>query len=115
MNSNFQEGLVNTLKSIHIGDEFIETVQEYNDKVLAFVESQVPKVTKEVKIVNAAPWFDSEYKELRKHRRKAEKKFQHTHDQWTEKPSGNCVNNNSSCKKKREGTVLHLQNSKCKQ
>ena len=75
MNSNFQESLVNTLKSIHIGDEFIETVQEDNDKVAAFVESQAPKVTKEVKIVIASPWFDSEYKELQKHRRKAEKKF----------------------------------------
>ena len=39
---------------------------------LPLSSSQAPKVTKEVKIVNAAPWFDSEYKELRKHRRKAE-------------------------------------------
>ena len=31
-----------------------------------------------VKIVRSAPWFDTEYKEVRKQRRKAEKQFKHS-------------------------------------
>ena len=38
------------------------------------LEEHAPHVTKDVAIVDAAPWFDSEYRDLRKKRRRAEKK-----------------------------------------
>ena len=42
------------------------------------VNRHVPQKIKQVKIVPNAPWFDFEYSELRKFRRKAEKKFKKT-------------------------------------
>ena len=39
-----------------------------------------PEVTKQIKIVTSAPWFNSEYADLRKQRRKAEKKYKRTGD-----------------------------------
>ena len=74
----FHEDLVNTLDSINIGNELSETVNEYNNKLAALVDNHGPKVTKKVKIVDDAPWFDTEYKELRKERRKAERRFKRT-------------------------------------
>ena len=74
----FHDDLVATLNSVHISNDFSDSVNEYNDKLATLVEKHAPEVTKQVKIVNNAPWFDSEFKELRKQRRKAEKMFHRT-------------------------------------
>ena len=80
VNDAFKEDLETTLNSLHISNDFRESVNEYNDKLDTLVEKHAPEATKEVKIVNNAPWFDTEYKELRKQRRKAEKTFHRTGD-----------------------------------
>ena len=69
------------MKDLTISDSFGETVCEYNDRLSALVENKSPKVTKEVKIVDEAPWFDQDYKELRKERRRAEKRFKRSGDE----------------------------------
>ena len=64
--------------------QIYETVSASNmkDKVLAYntlmkeiTETHASLKIKKIKIVPNAPWFDSEYKELRKSSRKAEKKY----------------------------------------
>ena len=80
-NNEFRECLLNTLSNIHIGNNFGEAVSEYNSNLSALVENIAPKITKTVKIVNNAPWFDTEYKTLRRERRRAEKKFKRTLDE----------------------------------
>ena len=42
------------------------------------VDKHAPQKTKRIKIVSNAPWFDVEYNELRRRRRKAEKQFKKT-------------------------------------
>jgi len=39
------------------------------------IEFHAPLKTRKIKIVPQSQWFDNEYKELRKKRRKAEKKY----------------------------------------
>ena len=39
------------------------------------LDKHAPLITKTIKVVPNAPWFDDEYKQLRKSRRKAEKKY----------------------------------------
>lgn len=51
-----------------------QNVLEYNRTVQELVDEYFPWETKQIKIVPQAPWFDAEYKNLRKQRRKAEKK-----------------------------------------
>ena len=48
-------------------------VKCYNAAIKESVDTSYPLVTKRKKLVPNAPWFDSEYKELRKLRRRAEK------------------------------------------
>ena len=57
---------------------FGERVQIYNDTVKGMVEEKAPLQSKVIKVVPNAPWFDSEYRNLRKARRRAEKKFKQT-------------------------------------
>ena len=64
-NDEFGRALQDVLTNLHIGN-FGETVKEYNDSLSALVDNEAPKVTRKVKIVENAPWFDAEYKELRK-------------------------------------------------
>ena len=55
-----------------------EKVSAYNLLMKEITDKQAPLKTKEIKIVPSAPWFDSEYKEIRKLRRKAERKYKNT-------------------------------------
>ena len=73
-NDEFGEALQHTLSNLRIGN-FGDTVKEYNNSLTTLVESKSPKVTRKVKIVENAPWFDAEYRELRKERRRAEKRL----------------------------------------
>ena len=56
-------------------DIFEERVTNYNSVVNELVHEFAPLKTKTIKIVPKASWFDSEYKDLRKERRRAEKKY----------------------------------------
>ena len=57
---------------------FGEKITFYNDKLNEILNKYAPLKTKSVKIVPKAPWFDHEYRTLRKKRRKAEKKYLRT-------------------------------------
>ena len=59
---------------------FGERVDIYNNTVREMVESYAPLQKKNIKVVPNSPWFDSEYKDLRKLRRRAEKKYKRTKD-----------------------------------
>ena len=72
-NEEFRESLVKVLNEIQVSDNFGETMTKYNESLSTLVNDRAPKVTKKVKIVDDAPWFDTEYKELRRERRKAER------------------------------------------
>ena len=54
---------------------FGDRVSKYNNVMKELVDKYAPLKTKLIKVVPNAPWFDTEYVELRKSRRKAEKKF----------------------------------------
>ena len=55
-----------------------EAVATYNSVIRELVEKHYQPKTKQIKAVPHAPWFDSEYDNLRKRRRKAEKKYKKT-------------------------------------
>ena len=55
-----------------------ESVTAYNNTMSELYKEHYPSKTRQIKIVPNAPWFDSEYKNLRKQRRKAEKKYKKT-------------------------------------
>lgn len=57
---------------------FGERVDIYNNILKNMVDEYAPVRTKKIKVVTNAPWFDSEYREQRKARRKAEKKYRRT-------------------------------------
>lgn len=61
---------------------FGERVNIYNNIVREMVDIYSPTQSKKIKVVPNSPWFDSEYKELRKRRRKAEKKYRRTRDPY---------------------------------
>ena len=77
----FKERLSAALESVNIGENFGEAVTEYNGCLEAVVQELSPSVTKKVKIVDNARWFDSEYKNLRRERRKAERKSKKSKNQ----------------------------------
>ena len=54
---------------------FGEEISRYNMVMKELLDKHAPLVTKTIKVVPMAPWFDEEYKQLRKKRRKAERKF----------------------------------------
>ena len=53
-------------------------VTNYNKVMLSIIDKHAPVRSKMVKVVPRAPWFDTEYATLRRHRRKAEKKYRRT-------------------------------------
>ena len=55
-----------------------EAVVAYNSAVTELVDKHYQPKTKQIKVVPHAPWFDSDYCNLRKQRRKAEKKYKKT-------------------------------------
>ena len=55
-------------------DNFETQVKELTTAVNCLLDEHAPIVTKEIAVVDSAPWFDSEYREIRKKRRRAEKK-----------------------------------------
>ena len=54
---------------------FGENVTRYNNMLEDMMNQKAPERSKMIKIVPDAPWFDNEYRELRKQRRRAEKAY----------------------------------------
>ena len=55
-----------------------ELVGHYTDKLKAIVDEFCPMKTKTIKLVPEAPWFDLDYANIRRERRKAEKRYRRT-------------------------------------
>ena len=60
-----------SVKSNNLG----EKITIFNDLTDKVVNTHAPQKTKQVKLIPHAPWFDAEYKEARRRRRKAEKEY----------------------------------------
>ena len=74
----FRSDLEDSLKNICIDEDLEKVMNNYNTELSKVMDNHAPMLTKEVKIVSSAPWFDAEYRELRKQRRRAEKKYKQT-------------------------------------
>ena len=73
-NSLFHDLQYKKLIEIEMGKKILE----YNRLVQDLVDEHYPIKTKQIKVVPQSPWFDSEYKNMRTLRRKAEKKSKKT-------------------------------------
>ena len=71
----FKADVLNSLTTGSNFTSFGDKISFYNDNLKSLLDSYAPLKTKSVKIVPHAPWFDLEYRELRKRRRKAERKY----------------------------------------
>ena len=67
-----------SLKQTFVTSTTSESVTQYNNTMSQLLMENYPPRTKQIKIVPKAPWFDLEYVNLRKQRRKAEKKYKRT-------------------------------------
>ena len=56
-----------------------EKVTSYNTALTEVVNKHAPILSKTITVVSDAPWFDAEYANLRKLRRKAEKRYRKSH------------------------------------
>ena len=59
-------------------ESFGDNINRYSALMVDMMKEQAPERTKMIKIVPDAPWFDQEYQDLRKQRRKAEKTYRKT-------------------------------------
>ena len=71
----FKNDLTNIIEGISVEDDIGKVVTEFDAAASKLMDEHAPKVTRKVKIVNSSPWFDNEYRELRKERRRAEKRY----------------------------------------
>ena len=71
----FSEELQRRLDSNETNDNLGDRITNYNSVVKELVDEFAPLNTKTIKVVPNASWFDHEYKEMRKERRRAEKKY----------------------------------------
>ena len=74
----FKNELSNIINNIRVDENLGEVVTQFNVQTAQLMDKYAPKVTRKVKIVDTAPWFDTEYKELRRERRKAERMYKQT-------------------------------------
>ena len=77
LKEELKEKLENRSKPTTLADH----VDEYNEIVSNIWDKHAPIRQKRIRVVASAPWFDSEYKNLRKKRRKAEKKYRRSKSQ----------------------------------
>ena len=80
-NIAFKEELKHNLEQRKISTNVSEHVNEYNSVLSDLLDKYAPVKQKIIRTVSTAPWFDSEYKKLRKQRRKAEKKYRKSKSQ----------------------------------
>ena len=76
----FKNDIVTTMSNSS-GNTFGEKISYYNENMSSILDNHAPLKSKTIKVVPKAPWFDGEYVDLRRKRRKAEKKYRKTHDE----------------------------------
>ena len=75
---HFSREVINRLGSLPLSNDIPTKVKNYNETLKQLVDEMAPVKCKQVKIVPNSPWFDEEYSNIRKLRRKAEKKYRKT-------------------------------------
>ena len=70
----FTTDFENLLKNIKMSGSFKVSVMSLKESVSSLLDDYAPYQTKSISVVDRAPWFDQEYRELRKLRRVAESK-----------------------------------------
>jgi len=79
MNSaKFRQDLSLALFPLGKANTLGQSMEFYNDAVVNVLDTHAPKKTSKFRVVENAPRFDNEYLNLRKERRRAEKKYQKT-------------------------------------
>ena len=66
--------LLDLTNTFELGETFEHSCKNLFDGTLEILNNHAPLLTKKISFMDHAPWFDSEYKDLRKLRRRAEKK-----------------------------------------
>ena len=74
----FREDVQEKLGALPTTNNLGAMVDSYNSALREIVDASAPLKTTKIKIVEMAPWFDREYADLRKERRRAEKKYHRT-------------------------------------
>ena len=77
-NTLFSQEIKEALSSCPETRSMAEKITMYNNILQEKSDKFAPLLTKEIKVKPNAPWFDSEYEELRRKRRKAEKRYRKT-------------------------------------
>ena len=77
---SFSDELNNLIDGIDRCDSFEVQVHDLTTSFGCLLDQHAPFVTKKVAVVDSAPWFDTEYRELRKKRRRAERKKSKSHE-----------------------------------
>ena len=72
---HFSSDLAVTLSAVNYTNTLSDIISNYNSSLLYLLDKHAPEIVKVVKVVPKAPWFNSEYADLRRKRRKAEKKY----------------------------------------
>lgn len=73
--AKFSNDLKERLGALPPTNNMLSKVNNYNAAMADLVAEHAPTKTKTIKLVPEAPWFDTEYAEHRKLRRRAEKKY----------------------------------------
>ena len=74
----FREDVQEKLGALPTTNNLGAMVDNYNSALREIVDASAPWKTAKFKIVEKAPWFDREYADLRKERRRAEKRYRST-------------------------------------
>jgi hypothetical protein len=69
----FSEDLRTVIKGCTLTGSFKSELTQLNDHTLKLLDQHAPLVSKRISVVETAPWFDKEYRNLRTLRRKAER------------------------------------------
>ena len=75
----FRKDVSESLLALPQIEDFEERISSYNAALAQVVDKHAPLLSKTISVVSDAPWFDAEYANLRKLRRKAEKKYRKSH------------------------------------
>ena len=74
----FKKDVIEKLNELPETTDMLMKIERYNSILTEIVNKHAPMKSKTIKVVHEAPWFDSEYADIRKLRRKAEKKYKKT-------------------------------------
>ena len=75
----FTKDINDKLLALPLTNDLSERITNYNTALAEVVNKHAPILSKTITVVPDTPWFDAEYSNLRKLRRKAEKKFRKSH------------------------------------